>query len=61
MHEGNQLELLAEVDYPGGWVVLHQLLQGNEISADQHEDAFQKLPTVSNWLRQCNLLLKQIF
>jgi hypothetical protein len=40
MQEGNQLELLAEVDYPGGWVVLHQLLQGNEISADQHEDAF---------------------
>ena len=40
MHEGSQLELLAEVDHPGGWVVLRQLLQGNQISADQHEDAF---------------------
>ena len=40
MHEGSQLELLAEVDHPGGWVVLRQLLQWGEISADQHEDAF---------------------
>ena len=40
MYEGRQLELLAEVDHPGGWVVLRQLLQGNQISADQHVDAF---------------------
>ena len=42
MQEGNQLELLAEVDHPGGWVVLRQLLQGNQISADQHVDALRK-------------------
>jgi hypothetical protein len=36
----SQLELLAEVDHPGSWVVLRQLLQWGEISADQHEDAF---------------------
>ena len=36
----SQLELLAEVDHLGGWVVLRQLLQWNKISADQHEDAF---------------------
>ena len=42
MHEGSQLELLAEVDPPGGWVVLRQFLQWGEISADQHEDALRK-------------------
>ena len=36
MHEGSQLELLAEVDHPGGWVVLRKFLQWGEISADQH-------------------------
>ena len=36
----SQLELLAEVDHPGSWVILRQLLQWGEISADQHEDAF---------------------
>ena len=40
MHEGCQLELLAEVDHPGSWVVLRQLLQGNQISADEHVGAF---------------------
>ena len=42
MHEGSQLELLAEVDHPGGWVVLRQLLQWGEISADQHVDDLRK-------------------
>ena len=43
MHEGRQLELLAEVDHPGGWVVLHQLLQWNKISADEHENVWEKI------------------
>ena len=43
MRKRSQLELLAEVDHPGGWVVLHQLLQWNKISADEHENVWEKI------------------